>query len=278
MPDLTGIPLQNLQVNLHKMKYLIIDEISMVGAKFFHLIDRRLRQAYGKPSTTFGGCNLILVGDPKQLPPVCDTEIYEKRTRNTGEKALLGMAAFDEIERVIVLTQMMRQNDPKQEQFRNLLNRLRVGESTKDDYNLLKTRFFSTVSNNERNEFEEATRLYPTRRQVREHNLDKLARLNTGGSPQKTCRLDATHTPTHLSAVGRKQSSDDMMGLESSLYVARGARIMITQNVWTEMGLTNGCTGFLRRIIFEENTGPPGLPIALIIEMDHGWPTHYRFA
>ena len=175
VPDLTGIPLQNLQVNLHKMKYLIIDEISMVGAKFFHLIDRRLRQAYGKPSTTFGGCNLILVGDPKQLPPVCDTEIYEKRTRNTGEKALLGMAAFDEIERVIVLTQMMRQNDPKQEQFRNLLNRLRVGESTKYDYNLLKTRFFSTVSNNERNELEEATRLYPTRRQVREHNLEQFS-------------------------------------------------------------------------------------------------------
>ena len=81
------------------------------------------------------------------------------------------------------------------------------------------------VQNHEHKEFDDAIRLYPTKLQVQEHNLDKLARLNTGPNPQKTCRLDATHTPMNVSALGRRQKTDEMMGLESSLYLARGAKI-----------------------------------------------------
>ena len=61
------------------------------------------------------------------------------------------------------------------------------------------------------------------------------------------------------------------MGLENSLFLARGAKIMLTQNVWTEKGLTNGCTGVLKHIIFKNKIGPPNLPEALIIEMDPGY-------
>jgi len=43
-----------------------------------------------------------------------------------------------------------------------------------------------------------------------------------------------------------------MMGLESSIYLARWARIMITQNVWTDVGLTNCSTGVIKHIIFEK--------------------------
>ena len=139
------------------MKYLIIDEISMVGANFLHLIDRRLKQAFCKPSTNFKGCNIILVGDLKQLPAVCDVELYDKRSILTNEKALLGMAVFDEIEQVIILTLIMRQKDPQQQQFRELLNRLRIGQSTLEDYKLLSTRIFSTVSNKQQKRFENAT-------------------------------------------------------------------------------------------------------------------------
>lgn len=69
------------------------------------------------------------------------------------------MSAFDEIENVILLTTIMRQNDPRQEMFRQLLNRLRVGQSTVEDYNILKTRFYSVVQNHEHKEFDDAIRL-----------------------------------------------------------------------------------------------------------------------
>ncbi len=95
--------------------------------------------------------------------------------------------------------------------------------------------------------------------------------LNTGPNPQKTCRLDATHTPMNLSALGRRQKTDEMMGLESSLYLARDAKIMIAQNFWTEQGLTNGSTGTVKHFIFEKNVGPPNLSQSIIILMDPGY-------
>ena len=69
------------------------------------------------------------------------------------------------------------------------------------------------------------SRLYSTRLQVMEYNLDKLANLNTGKNLQKTCRLDAIHIPLNLSNLGRQQRTDDMMGLECSLFLARGAKM-----------------------------------------------------
>ncbi len=78
----------------------------------------------------------------------------------TNEQSLLGMCAFDEVDKVIILGTIVRQNDAKQEQFRKILNRLRIGQSTLEDYEILKTRIFSLASNVEQNSFIDATRLH----------------------------------------------------------------------------------------------------------------------
>jgi len=43
---------------------------------------------------------------------------------------------------------------------------------------------------------------------------------------------------------------------------------MITNNIWTEMGLTNGAFGVVWHIIFAANVGPLNLPEVIIVEMD----------
>ncbi len=48
-----------------------------------------------------------------------------------------------------------------------------------------------------------------------------------------------------------------MMGLNASIRIARGARVMLTANLWTEIGLTNGAAGTVRHIIFEKDAVPP---------------------
>lgn len=81
--DLQGEQLHNLQQAFSGVKYLIIDEISMVGRKMFAKIDSRLRQAFPhKSDEAFGGCSSILVGDFGQLPPIMDLPIYSSLSRS----------------------------------------------------------------------------------------------------------------------------------------------------------------------------------------------------
>jgi ATP-dependent DNA helicase PIF1 len=270
IPDLkTGLALSDLQTRLRELEYLFIDEISMVGCKMFHLIDRRLRQAKCRPHDLFGGVNVIVVGDMKQLPPVFDTSLTAARNlRDYSACVLAGMFAFDQIQNVIVLTIIVRQGDVAQERFRDLLNRLRVGESNEDDYNLLMTRIYANQTDDVKLEFETATRLAPFKKLVANYNSDKLSTLALCDNPEYICRVEACHSPISKLLSARLISSDRMMGLESSLFLARGARTMISQNVWVSKGLTNGATGTIRYVIYDKDVGPPNLPMALIVEMD----------
>ena len=72
----------------------------------------------------------------------------------------------------------------------------------------------------------------------------------------------------HNSTTAAHADSDLLSGLRPYLCLARGARVMITSNLWIDRGLVNGATGTLRHFIFEQNAQPPQLPIAIVVEMD----------
>jgi len=60
--------------SLAEMKYLIIDETSMVGRKILGQVDLRLRQIFlHHAHQMLGGCSCVLFGDFGQLPLVMDT-------------------------------------------------------------------------------------------------------------------------------------------------------------------------------------------------------------
>ncbi|GFS69762.1 ATP-dependent DNA helicase [Trichonephila clavipes] len=57
---------------------LIIDEISMVSAELLEQINARLKQITGLFTKDFGGLDVILIGDLRQLPPVKATPIFKQ--------------------------------------------------------------------------------------------------------------------------------------------------------------------------------------------------------
>jgi hypothetical protein len=65
--------------------------------------------------------------------------------------------------------------------------------------------------------------------------------------------------------------SDEMQGLASFVRIAVNARVMITSNIWTVVGLTNRTMDTVRNIVFAEGILPPALPRAVIVEMDEGY-------
>ncbi|RWS18957.1 helicase 2-like protein, partial [Leptotrombidium deliense] len=67
--------LEMLTKKLSNLKWLIIDEISLVSDHFFGIIDLRLR-SIKKCNEPFGGVNVLVFGDLLQLPPVSAKPIY----------------------------------------------------------------------------------------------------------------------------------------------------------------------------------------------------------
>ena len=191
--DLQGEQLNKIQQSLACMKYLIIDEMSMVGRKMFGQVDMRLRQVFPHRSDqVLGGCSLLLFGDFGQLPPVMDLPLYT--TSSSSALSDAGSSGYQSFDHAVVLDQIMRQSgqDPSQVLFRNIPLRLRNGEVTEDDWKHLMTRTPAHVTDT--SDFNTSLHLFPTVEAVVEHNVTKL---HACGQPVAT--IKAVHSGPNAS-------------------------------------------------------------------------------
>ena len=175
---LEGEQLQQLQQSFGGVDYLIIDEMSMLGRKFFGQVDQRLHQAFPhRAGEALGGCSCLLVGDFGQPPPVMDLPLYSAVPRSAI--ADLGRSTYQLFAKAVVLTEVLRQNgqDREQVRFRELLLHFSNGEVSRyiADWELLMTRCRSQVDSAA---FGDALHLHPTVQAVAECNVAKLC--NTG--------------------------------------------------------------------------------------------------
>jgi len=236
----------------------------MLDPRDLYCINHRCQQAKGVFEEPFGGMNFLIFGDFKQLEPVGGISLARNDTTSVAPGVMEGFALFELFKTVITLTEVRRQCDESQARFRETLDRIRNCKASHTDYRLLSTRIRG-ANLAETEEFERGGYLYivPTREKVNNHNASMLEdlMLNTGC---RKLKLIARHS----CAAAKCKSADTYRGLEAEVMVAVGARVMITNNIWTEMGLTNGAFGVARHIIFAANVGPPNLPEAIVVEMD----------
>jgi ATP-dependent exoDNAse (exonuclease V) alpha subunit len=108
----------------------------MVGCKMFYQIDQRLREASNIKDKIFGGFSVIIVGDTKQLPPVFDKRVWHNVRAKDNEDVISGKAVYDTFSDVVHLTEQVRQSGTMQAAFRELLDHLRDGECTINDWKL----------------------------------------------------------------------------------------------------------------------------------------------
>ena len=208
--DLEGERLTKLQQSFSEVKYLIIDEMSMVGRKTFGQVDRRLRQAFPhNVQEVFGGCSCLLFGDFGQLPPVMDLPLYTTDSRS--ELSDQGRAAYQTFQQAFVLNQVMWQagQDPDQVRFRDILLRLRDAKVTLADWNHLMTRTPTRVQ--DVTAFTSALHVIPTIEAVVEYNV---AQLQASGQPIATIKA------VHSGPNAAKAPADDAGGLEAVICLA----------------------------------------------------------
>lgn len=109
---------------LRSLDLLIIDEVSMVRSDLFKGVEFVLRAAK-KSRLPFGGVQVLLVGDPYQLPPVVTNEGQEHFLQEHGSPYFWDTAEYQagEFEK-LELTKVHRQHDSE---FINILNEVREG-------------------------------------------------------------------------------------------------------------------------------------------------------
>ncbi len=122
-------------------QYLAIDEMSMLSKDFFALLSRNI--SIGKKNEeqiSFGGLNIIILGDFHQFPPVArpirDALFYPNDPQKDLVSSQIGQSIYDEFTTVVQLKQQCRTHDPV---WLNFLRHVRRGTVDDDDLRMLQT-------------------------------------------------------------------------------------------------------------------------------------------
>lgn len=219
---------------------LIIDEISMVGGKLFGMLSE-LGSLMRKNNKPFGGITLLICGDVCQLPPVKDIYFFNH-------------ICYDKYNfQVYILDKPWRFQ--KDLEFFHLLSRVRLGNMTSEDLNVLKTRqdayyrekksLDSIEGNNIR-----PTRIYSKKIDVHQMNMAELDLLpgdEIGYQASDTIQKKYKDSPVTI------ENYQDLMNKNVPFEVSlkKGAQVMLTWNLDVSEGLCNGSRGVVLECLDE---------------------------
>lgn len=250
--NLTADRLNTLRARLRDLVVVFIDEISMVGNGLFNFVNLRLQEIMGV-SEPFGGVSIVAFGDFFQLKPVRDGWIFHNSKLNYSS---LASNVWKDLFMMYELTDIMRQKDDVS--FAQLLNRVREGNQTPKDIEILQTRQVKVPS------CEPITHLYQTNDEVNNHNLKLFQTLDV-----KVFIHSVDTVIGHSTSQVKEKLLQSIplepqktMGLQGVLPIAVGQQCEISVNVLVEDGLTNGSPGTIRLIDTLDN------PVIIWVEFD----------
>lgn len=276
-----------LQLTLKDIRYIIIDEKSMIGLHLFGQIDACCREANPHcRDIPFGGINIIVIGDFAQLPPVFAKPLYynevgtdndeifaegdaaNRRGRARGAKLSdveeAASHLYRQFDKTVILTQIVRQQgeDEESRAFRGILQSLRTGILAVDQWRKLVERVQSNLSAAEVQSFYDALRIFPTKAGVDAFNVTRLRE-----SIQPVLMIKSINQP-NAAAKADLTTASNLLAL---LPVALDTRVMLTANIWVQRGLVNGSIGTIRGVQWAPSTQTPRteMPHLILVEFDH---------
>ena len=193
---------------ISKVDTILIDECSMIRCDLLDAIDKSLRLNRNSKKS-FGGVQIILLGDIHQLPPVIrenEQEIFNNFYPE-GHYFFHANCYPDSNIRTFELSKIYRQKD---EEFINILNKIRSGNISNMDLLPLKKRVVDQNSNLP----PETIILSPTNRKV-----DSINRINLQNINSETFSYQSLET-----GVFKEKPADEILELKV------GAQVMLIKN------------------------------------------------
>lgn len=196
---------------LLELELLIIDEVSMLRADLLDAIDTVLRYIRKNNQSSFGGVQVLFIGDLHQLPPVVKNDEWTLLSKFYKSAFFFdALALAKEPPVYIELDKIYRQAD---ETFIKLLNNLRNNLVTEEDVKLLRTYY---VENHQ-------AKLADNYITLTTHN-HKADALN------KTSLLNLESKSFFYPATIEKEFSESAFPAEKVLELKVGAQVMFIKN------------------------------------------------
>lgn len=207
---------------IQQAKALAIDEISMISAQTFDLINEVLK-AVRQDNRPFGNLQIILFGDFLQLPPV---------NRNLNQiDFCFNAKAWQELNpEVCILQKIFRQND---EGFTKILDNLRFGNLTQDDVEILQTRINAVDSN---------LAIKPTILTTHNYKIEQINQNELNKIPRETI----SHKATYFGDANKIEFLKKNCLAYETLNLKVGAQVMMIKNTYQKEGIINGSLGVVK--------------------------------
>lgn len=210
---------------IKRTKKIIIDEISMISGDLFCLLDI-VCCIIKKKKEYFGGMQIVACGDFFQLPPVIKNE-HKNCIKYTHVFQTPIWSMFED--NTVVLEYIYRQEGCND--FKELLCRLRIGQLTNSDIDILKSRIIHCEK--------DIPRLLCKKDEVLEYNNKKLNLLKT-----ENISINADFYGNEELLIQLKKQFSDIGLFKLNLKV--GARVLLCRNIGD--GLVNGSLGIIHSI------------------------------
>ena len=155
-----------------KLKALIIDETSMLRADLLDCIDIFLQRYGPEKNKIFGGVQMTFVGDLYQLPPVVTSREKEIFSSYYKTPFFFSAKVFENFKmEIIELKKVYRQKD---ENFIQLLNRIRNNSVGTEDMDTLNSRFLPSFKPKKTEFYIHLTSVNKTADYINEEHLKKI--------------------------------------------------------------------------------------------------------
>ncbi|XP_042146305.1 uncharacterized protein LOC120843399, partial [Ixodes scapularis] len=241
-----------LLVQIMNVRCVIIDEVSMMSADILQKVDSRLRIITCKYLEPFGGLDIILCGDLRQLPPVRAAEVFKRVKTNSvfnTEIAWHHLSYF-------VLTKVVRQSDLR---FSTILTKIGDGaELDSEEIALIQSRF--VTQQQAETCCPGGIRLYYSNKESDYYNTNTAIATedNCVACPARDTIVGFRSVQEKTEAVRKAETlpKAELGNLPANIMLCIGKPYMLTLNVDVSDGLVNGSVGILQYIQYDTLRDP----------------------
>lgn len=249
--QMSPITAKAVGTKLNGLKFIVMDEISMISLQTLYEISERQKEAMisiaqsneeieNIKSKPFGGLHVLFTGDLYQLKPIGGTPIYYANP--IEELAISGRKEiWEELNEYKQLTKNTRFRNDETPHLQNFLRGARIGEIDDNLLQIMNSRLMTTISAAKMSAGPNATWVAHTREQVKRINDSDFRDKINGGVVNY--RIVAHHKPvTELimppSLEQRRKlfSIYPKKGVPPFIDLAIGTRVSCTRNLGTQIG------------------------------------------